>query len=129
MAVKRTIHETCPKCGERNARLDGNRVSWPLCKCAKAGPIQSPPRAVPLDSVIFVPDPNPERYASDDMERLINECVRDMTELAKSMAAFVRKWVPYESSLDDSKLTPAQLERLEEATAEFDRTLQSLQGN
>jgi hypothetical protein len=55
MAVKRTIHEICQKCGERNARIDGTRIIWPLCRCAKAGPVPAPPRAVPIAEVIFVP--------------------------------------------------------------------------
>ena len=55
MAIKRTIHEICPKCGERNARIDGVMVVWPLCLCSKAGPVPAPPRAVPIADVIFVP--------------------------------------------------------------------------
>jgi hypothetical protein len=55
MAIKRTIHEVCPECGEINARIDGNRVIWPLCRCAKAGPVPASPRAVPLAEVIFIP--------------------------------------------------------------------------
>lgn len=55
MAIKRTIHEICPKCGEKRARLENGFVWWPLCSCARQGPVPSPPRKVREDEVIFVP--------------------------------------------------------------------------
>lgn len=56
MAVKRNVREFCEKCGERDARDDGNYVWWGLHKCPHAapGPI-NPPRRSPKTEVCFIP--------------------------------------------------------------------------
>jgi endogenous inhibitor of DNA gyrase (YacG/DUF329 family) len=57
MAIKRTIHEICPTCGETLAKLSDGYVSWPYCSCSRQGPVPCPPRRSKESEVIFVPAP------------------------------------------------------------------------
>jgi hypothetical protein len=57
MAVRQTIHEICPECGQRNARLEPDGSVTVLAhKCPKAPPgPPNYPRMLPASAVIFVP--------------------------------------------------------------------------
>ena len=57
MALKITVHETCPRCGQKNARQDEDGTVWlgyHNCPDAPPGP-PSPPRSFRPGQVIFVP--------------------------------------------------------------------------
>ena len=75
MAPKATVHERCEKCGQRDARLEGNQVIRSLHRCPKAPPgPQSAPHPLPLSQVNFIPaEWTPEEMlveANDKIERL-----------------------------------------------------------
>lgn len=56
MAVKITIHEKCPKCGARNAKVIGDIVkSGHHCPAAPPGPFVPPWREHRLENVILEP--------------------------------------------------------------------------
>ena len=56
MAVKITIHEKCPKCGARNAKIIGEMIrSGHYCSDTPPGPPTSPWREHRLTDVVFVP--------------------------------------------------------------------------
>ena len=55
MALKREVHEYCPRCGGLTAKQVGNNIHWKPCsKCLKPpGPTQ-PPIIHSKDSVNFI---------------------------------------------------------------------------
>jgi hypothetical protein len=57
MAVRQTIHEICPACGQRNARLNPDGSVTVLAHACPHRPPGPPnyPRTLPADSVAFVP--------------------------------------------------------------------------
>lgn len=61
MAIKPTIHEICPKCGQRNARIDEAAPAWfwvgHNCPEDPPGP-HEPPMRLHEEEIDFVP----ERY-------------------------------------------------------------------
>lgn len=66
MAVKLTVHEKCPRCGQRAARKVGNFIKvWHECAEKIPGP-QGPPRRFHVDEVIFEPaDFTPDQYRAE----------------------------------------------------------------
>jgi hypothetical protein len=113
MAVKRMIYEICRTCGEVDARVEGNRVIWPLCRCSHAGPIPSPPRAVPLESVIFVPAMKPGFELDIEINReLAASGISGRSQVisrAGSAQDQYRLLTRIESSLNDAQLAAGQL--------------------
>lgn len=77
MSLKRNVYEFCPKCGERDARDDGDYVWWCLHQCPQAapGPV-APPRRSPKTSVIFISGIKPMIAGLDKLiEQLAREAV------------------------------------------------------
>jgi hypothetical protein len=55
MALKTPIYEYCPRCGQLDARLDGNGIVFNLHRCPDPvpGPVD-PPRKLPLSMARLV---------------------------------------------------------------------------
>lgn len=55
MALKRTIHEICPKCGQAAAHREGDRIrGWHDCPFSPPGP-KDPPINFHINDVTFIP--------------------------------------------------------------------------
>lgn len=81
MAVKVTVRERCDKCGQRDARLEGNRVIRSLHRCPKAPPgPSSVPHPLPLSQVNFFPaEWTPEELLTEANEEISRLKTRNAT--------------------------------------------------